>query len=64
VNDRIEKVARTAFGSLPEFRALLTEQHAPFEVQIERDGELHVLQISPWVPKRQADRKLLLSSPR
>jgi hypothetical protein len=64
VNDRIEKVARTTFGTLPEFRALLVEQHAPFEVQIERDGELHVLQISPWVPKREADRKLLPSSPR
>jgi C-terminal processing protease CtpA/Prc len=63
VNDRIEKVARTTFGTLEEFRTLLAEQHAPFEIQIEREGELHILQVSPHASKRQGDRKFLPSSP-
>jgi S1-C subfamily serine protease len=62
VNDRIQKVARSTFGSLQEFGALLADQHGPFEIQIERDGDLKVLQVAPI--RRQTGRKILLSSPR
>jgi hypothetical protein len=62
VNDRIQKVARSTVGSLQEFGALLADQHGPFEIQIERDGDLKVLHVTPI--RRQTGRKILLSSPR
>jgi hypothetical protein len=61
VNDRIEKIARSTFGSPQEFEAILAAQRGPFEIQTERDGEIQVLQIVPS-PRRDA-RKVSPSSP-
>jgi hypothetical protein len=62
VNDRIQMVGRSTFRSLEEFRSLWAAEHAPFEMQIEREGEPKVLHIAPRQP--HAVRKLLPSSPR
>jgi len=61
-NDRIERVARRNFSTSREFAALVAAQRSPFEMLVERDGELQMLQLVPR-PER-GSRKVPPSSPR
>jgi hypothetical protein len=61
VNDRIQKVGRSTFRSLPEFLALMAGRHDSVEIQIERDGEPQVLRFAPL--RRQTGRKVPPFSP-
>jgi hypothetical protein len=60
-NDRIESVARKGFSTSQELAALLSSQHAAFEIEVERDGELQTLRLAPREPRA---RKVPPTSPR